>query len=216
MKLIVISPTEQYKNELQVVKELLEMGLDKYHLRKPHFSISQMEEFINGIPQKFHHKITLHSFHQLKEKFNLGGIHFTKKHFQWSEGRMKMMSKLINVKEGQTVSTSFHSLKELSEKHYNSYSYIFLSPVFDSISKENYKASFDLDTLKTSLVDFKKSSNEGYKTDIIALGGVKKDNLNKVAELGFDGIALLGAIWTEKGAEYAVEAFREIKEHYNN
>lgn len=66
--------------------------------------------------------------------------------------------------------------------------YCFLSPVFDSISKQGYKANFDKEELKNFL---KKDRN----IKVIALGGVTKENYSELIGLGFDGGAFLGSVW---------------------
>ena len=78
----------------------------------------------------------------------------------------------------------FHSVEELKNCR-EQYEYAFLSPVFDSISKESYKSNFSLDELEEAV----KGKN------IIALGGIDEDKIETVREIGFAGVAVLGAIW---------------------
>src|ERR1019366_1979318 len=85
-------------------------------------------------------------------------------------------------------SVSFHSLGEI--KNVNPvFQYVFISPVFDCISKENYKTKIDKTALKLFLQD---KVNE---PEIIALGGINEETINQPMEIGFDGLAVLGAIW---------------------
>ncbi len=98
----------------------------------------------------------------------------------------------------------FHSLKELEDCK-EKYEYAFLSPIFDSISKVGYKSNFDLQTLQSRVLGTKllKCKN------IIALGGIDEDKIETVRELGFAGVAVLGAIWN---SENPIEKFKRIKE----
>lgn len=101
----------------------------------------------------------------------------------------------------------FHSLEEL-ENHKEKYEYAFLSPVFDSISKKDYKGKFShrlhgFSQIKSELI----SAISGKK--IIALGGIDEDKIEICRELGFAGVAVLGAIWESKNP---VEKFKQIKE----
>src|ERR1700746_3780497 len=73
----------------------------------------------------------------------------------------------------------FHSIEEM-EKNNKKYEYAFLSPVFDSISKEGYKSKFDLNELKSSLLFRKETKGEVY-----ALGGIDEDKIEIINELGF-------------------------------
>jgi|SRR3972149_5782798 len=91
----------------------------------------------------------------------------------------------------------FHSLQELNSCK-KEYEYAFLSPIFDSISKENYKSKLDLSELEQIV--------EGKK--IIALGGIDEDKIETVREIGFFGVAVLGAIWQ---SENPVGKFKNIQ-----
>jgi len=96
----------------------------------------------------------------------------------------------------------FHSLKEL-EEYPMKYEYALLSPVFNSISKEGYKSAYDLKELEKCI--------KGRKEKIIALGGIDGDKIEKVKEIGFSGIALLGAIWLNKDP---VRSYKKIREKW--
>ena len=95
---------------------------------------------------------------------------------------------------------SFHSLEEIDE-YKADYNYAYLSPVFDSISKKGYRSNFDLKALRSSL--------EHLKCNLLALGGIDEDKIKIARELGFAGVAVLGAIWQSKSP---IEKFQRIKE----
>jgi thiamine-phosphate pyrophosphorylase len=96
----------------------------------------------------------------------------------------------------------FHSLEELEtcNEHYD---YAFLSPVFDSISKEGYKGKFDLHELKISLAK--------RKERVIALGGIDEDKIALIKEAHFAGIALVGAVWQN---ERPIDKFKLIRKKW--
>ena len=48
MKLIVISAPQTIENEISIIEELIEKGLEYYHLRKPDWTINQTREFIGS------------------------------------------------------------------------------------------------------------------------------------------------------------------------
>ncbi len=106
----------------------------------------------------------------------------------------------------------FHSLTEVQECKEN-YNYAFLSPIFDSISKKGYKSKFDLKEVKVFLQRHNNCSylRKNGKRLLIALGGIDEDKIDTVNDLGFSGIALLGAIWQNKNP---VEKFKRIKEKW--
>ena len=100
---------------------------------------------------------------------------------------------------------SAHSFEELEKINTD---ICFLSPVFDSISKFGYKAKYNNQELKEGILvwrDFQKKENRSQK--LFALGGVAAENIAELEGLGFDGAAVLGAVWHSPDP---VEALLEI------
>lgn len=95
------------------------------------------------------------------------------------------------------LSTSVHDLQTLQQLP-SQFSYAFFSPVFDSISKQQYKGVVGEDFCLT---------DEQKPLQVIALGGIDADNVSKLVAMNFDGAALLGSIWNEP--EKAVENFKK-------
>ena len=64
---------------------------------------------------------------------------------------------------------------------------MFLSPIFQSISKERYGSGFSLDGLRNAkgIIDDK----------VIALGGICPRTITKLKDIPFGGVAVLGALW---------------------
>ncbi|WP_020531393.1 thiamine phosphate synthase [Flexithrix dorotheae] len=187
MKILVLSPPETIPNELEYLKGFFNHGLEIFHLRKPKFSLRELEQYIQKVPVKFHPRIMLHSHHDLIDKYDLRGLHYsekTKESWQLNNPHLK--------------STSFHSLAQLTEDN-PIFEYVFLSPIFNSISKPGYSAAFKIEDLKQALA--------GSNTTVIALGGMNKQSIGRVKQLGFSGMALLGGIWNRISP---VETFQEI------
>lgn len=193
MKLIVITPPQQQNRESEQVIELFENGLQLLHLRKPDFTFSQMEAYLKAIPSRYHKHIVVHSYPELLQNVELKGFHFTEK------ARATHLSTITHLPGTIQFSTSFHQLSYLAMNN-SIFAYVFLSPVFNSISKHNYLAAFSEDELQKTL------NETAYK--VIALGGVGADNLEKAKRLGFAGVALLGAIWQ---SPHPVKAFLAIR-----
>jgi thiamine-phosphate pyrophosphorylase len=197
-KLLLISPEGPLNDEVETVIKLFTLGLESYHLRKPSWNQNEIQGFLRTFPQTHLNKIVLHSHFELASKFNLKGIHL-------NEDNKKLVSHLQNQ---NIISASFHSIPELKE-NLVPYQYMFLSPVFNSISKEGYIAKFDLKTLASELSVFKKQKPG---TKIIAVGGVNAQNIMSVKQAGFSGAALLGAVWQ---SENPVQALLEIQSKIN-
>ena len=68
--------------------------------------------------------------------------------------------------------------------------YLFLSPIFDSISKMRYRSAFSHEELQraadTGIIDNR----------VVALGGVTYDKIAYLESLHFGGVAMSGALWT--------------------
>ena len=75
--IIVIAPEKDVKDEINILNQLFEAGLECYHLRKPDKNYDEHCDYLNRIDSKYHGKIVAHHFHELINKFNLKGIHFT-------------------------------------------------------------------------------------------------------------------------------------------
>ena len=90
------------------------------------------------------------------------------------------------------------------------YEYVFLSPLFDSISKPGYTSKFDGKLIADR---FQRWKQEGRITpEVIALGGVEAQNVVKLKTLGFSGAAVSGAVWSSKDP---VNTFIEIQSKIN-
>ncbi len=145
-----------------------------------------MAMLIADIKPEYHNRIVIHSHYSLMMDFPLRGIHLTE-----SQKRKKLRTwikqkQLLLKNQNFTLSMSCHHLKEL-KKNLKKYAYVFLSPIFQSISKKNYGSSFDLSEVKRVL-----SKTEA---DVVALGGCEIANFKKIYHLGFSGAAVLGAVW---------------------
>ena len=77
-------------------------------------------------------------------------------------------------------------------KYKNDYDYVFLSPIFDSISKAGYKSSFTEEMLKDA------SSKGIIDKKVVALGGVTLDMIPYLKELNFGGAAMMGGVLLNK------------------
>ena len=187
MKIVLSNPTE-IENEFGQVNTLFERGLTHFHLRKPDFSKQEVEEYLKNIEPIYLKRVVLHSHHELIKKYNLKGIHLRSTDLQvLSKDALQTLAKDLQ-KRGFTASASLHSFEEIESLPCR-LDYAFLSPIFQSISKQDYPSAFS----KEDLVNFFQQRKS--TTPIVALGGVKEENLATLQQIGFAGIALLGSIW---------------------
>lgn len=184
MKLIVISPDSEDAREHAVLAQLFAAGLTSYHLRKPTWTRDQLEAWLRLLPAGFHSRIVLHSHHDLAAEFQAGGVHNAPTATPFAPLR----------------SHAVHSLVELRGL-LDARARLLFSPVFSSISKPGYGPAFDHEELRSVLV-------HPRRAEVIALGGVDASRIPACGELGFDGVAVLGAVWQ---ASDPVCAFTEIQ-----
>lgn len=86
--------------------------------------------------------------------------------------------------------------------------YAFLSPIFDSISKEGYlSASFDEQEVAKAM--------QQAQMDVYALGGVSMDKIPVVQRMGFAGIGLLGAVWGKDDPVAALQQFQDAAKNHS-
>ena len=203
MKLIVISSSALLENEAQIVTLLFEAGLETYHLRKLKLSTKKMKDFICEIPACFHNRIFIHSHHKLAYKYKLGGIHLTATHKK-RQNLTWLLHQYIKFKNSNIkISTSFKTIGQLLEGNINDkYSYVFLSPVFDS-HHSKFQGGFTDHSLRSAL------SKTNFK--VIARGGVDVTSIEKANELGFDGLAFYSSIWKKSNP---LEEFNKIVEKF--
>ena len=198
MKITVISPATNLKNEPETITELFENGLTSYHIRKPTYSKDTLSKYLEKIPERFHDRIVVHSHHALVRKFNLSGVHYSDRDFGFNF-RNWWREKMIASKAKNIIkTTSYRKLAALYEEKEMSFDYVFLMPVFNSITG-CYQSGYYEDELKRAI--------QKTKEKIIVLGGVSIDQIEKVTELGFYGMAFSSSIWNKEDPK---EEFQKI------
>ncbi|MEY3412309.1 MAG: hypothetical protein RIQ70_997 [Bacteroidota bacterium] len=182
-KIIVISSPDHIPNEAEKIQALFDAGIEIIHLRKPDWSKEALLGLIKSVKPSNLKKLVIHSHYDLIETYNLKGIHFTEKYRnELSDIQLKGLATVLKRKR-MTLSTSFHHFKDINAQG-NAFDYAFLSPVFDSISKEGYQSNLNLEELKSNFQTIQ------TKTKIYALGGITADNISLLKGIGFEGIAL--------------------------
>jgi thiamine-phosphate pyrophosphorylase len=200
VQLLVITPPTTAPGEARVAGALLAAGLAGLHLRKPGASAQELAAYIGAIPEEFHSRIVLHSRYELVPRYGLRGAHLP-------AGRRAAGPPPWQPGRGFTLSTSFHSLAEVA-RHRRRYDYVFLSPVFDSLSKSGYGAALDVGALPGALARL--AARPGYRPQVLALSGITAANLGAVRAMGFAGAAVLGAVWQAPDPVAAFQALQLV------
>ena len=176
MKIIAITVPKIIDEDAYLISNLLKMGIHSIHLRKPEATINECRQLLTKLTDAERAKIIIHDYPELYTEFSLKGIHINKNITSLPDGYNGFKTR------------SCHSFEEIT-KYKHEYDYLFLSPIFDSISKHGYRSGFSEEELRHA-------SNEGIiDNKVIALGGVTPDRIGYLESLNFGGVAMMGAIY---------------------
>jgi len=190
MKLIVITLPHFFEEEASAITALFDAGLETLHLRKPGASEEEFVSLLRQLPAEYRQRIVTHEHFQWATEFGLKGIHLNGRNPQ------------APANYTGSISCSCHSLSEVVERK-PSCQYVFLSPIYDSISKEGYSSAYSYETLQ-------KAQQSGIiNAKVMALGGICLQHLPEVKALGFGGAVLLGDVWKEKETDL-ISHFRDL------
>ena len=190
---ILITLPRILKNEAETLAALCGAGVSVIHIRKPEASEPEIEELLKTLQAlgADMSRLTIHYNEPLARRYGLGGVH------------LRIEELLAGAGEGLRRSCSAHGWTE-AERAATDADYVFLSPLFDSISKPGYRSAIDPAEATERL--------RRRKGRIVALGGIRPANIARVRRIGFDGAAVLGAAWSAD--EKAVNTERTLKNYH--
>ncbi|MBO4944971.1 MAG: thiamine phosphate synthase [Muribaculaceae bacterium] len=172
---IAITTPYFYSGEAARIEEKLRSSeADYIHIRKPDTTREEIASLIEAISPDLRQRLTLHDHTDMASKWGAGGIHLNRR------------CPAVPAGWSGRISVSLHSIEEF--RNASGYDYATLSPIFPSISKPGYKGAFN----DTELSEFLSSP---HKIPVIALGGIDRSRICRVADMGFDGYAMLGDAW---------------------
>jgi thiamine-phosphate pyrophosphorylase len=191
MKIIVCSVPKILTDEQSLVQELINSGLSSFHLRKPSYSKEELRDWLTLLNDNERQKVVIHSHWSLSEEFTLKGLHFGATMLkQMSNEELKNWMTFAKEKQ-LTLSSSVHHQEEINELPIG-FDYVWLSPVFESISKQGYRAAHS----DTQFDAWVKELQEQKQTQVYALGGIEAKHMQELSQRGFDGAVVLGSIWS--------------------
>ncbi|MDR1332344.1 MAG: thiamine phosphate synthase [Tannerella sp.] len=193
MKLIVITAEHFFDKEPEAINRLFENGMEVLHVRKPRAPVGRVIHLMERIDAVFHPRIVVPNY-ELTSLFAVKGIHLSRRDLDlWQPGR---------TGRRLSLSCSCHSFEEIAAAVVD---YMFLSPIFDSISKAGYKQGYTPE----QLIDAR--DRHLINDRVIALGGITAERIPAVCRYGFGGVAVLGALWADGNTDGLLQRFDELK-----
>lgn len=192
MKLIAISWPDFFEGEAESINALFHEGLERLHIRKPGAAEADVERLISQIEGPFRQRLAVHYFPGLAQRFEGVGIHL-------SNGFRHLPDGL-----GRTLSLSCHSIEEVGREK-STVDYLFLSPIFDSVSKSGYKSAFSDSDIRAA------AASGMIDSKVVALGGITPANVAQVAAMGFGGAAVLGGLWGDRSLGDIMRRYGEYR-----
>lgn len=208
MKVILLSDFHAIPHEHELLIALFERGLKQFHLRKRTYTREQTQRYLECIPAQYHPHIVIHNHFDLLESYELKGLHFCKKYTVYDYLQAQQLDAASLRKKYGHISHSLHSLNDIQTNTFP-FDYLFLSPVFDSISNVGYNSKIKIQTIRKF---FKEVPDH---PQVIAVSGITDQKVSRVFEAGFSGLALLGYIWVQykedQNLQAAIERFQRIQ-----
>lgn len=190
--IILISPPSKKDGEINLLCQFFDAGLSRFHLRKPNFSAEDLKRYLNQIPSEHLSKIVVHRCPEVLADFAVGGYHF------------RSNEPAHQVLKG-TSSKSLHKLSELTGLK-ETMDYVFLGPIFRSISKQGYGPKISLNEIFSLFISGRLNSLAKIPK-VYALGGIRKKKMLRLSEVGFSGVALLGSVWGSRDPLKSIKDF---------
>lgn len=189
MQIVVISPEAEDPRELRAMEGFFAAGLERYHVRKPAWSGAALESWLSCLPREWSARIVLHGHGPRAARLGLAA------HDRDEPGNPGTAG----------TSRSCHSVSSLL-RHLPNYRTIIFGPVFPSVTKPGYGPAADFPWDELTAVLGRRSPGDAR---VLAIGGITSSALARCRDLGFDGAALLGAVWNQDDPVGAYAAIRD-------
>jgi len=166
-----------------VIERALEGGVKAVQLRERDISTKALFELAKGLrtlTERYNARLFINDRVDIALAVNADGVHLGQKGFSPKDVR--------EIFDGSRflIGVSTHSLKEAMAAEEDGADFITLGPVFHTPSKAIYGEPLGVDTIK--------EVKGKVRVPILAIGGIKMDNLSVVMEAGADGVAVISAI----------------------
>lgn len=211
MLFVAVTSPLPFDGEAAAIRRLFDCGLDLLHLRRPATAVAvsartipavdgtatgdspdaaaadSCRRLLDSLPYDVLRRVVVHDYFDLARHYPLHGIHLT--------GRHPDVPPWFDRQRGLSLSASCHTLDEVTRR-LSVADYVFLSPIFDSLSKPGYRAAFTDDELTAA-------ARRGIINErVVALGGCSAVTIPRLRRWHFGGAALLGELWRDTSADH--------------
>jgi len=185
MRVVVVSPADGSADGPSTIEALFLAGLERYHLRKPAWDKQQTSAWLEAMPARWRSRVVLHRHHDVARAYR-ASVHLR-------DDGSAALDAPPRVPKGCLVSRSCHDLASV-RRSLGRYDAVFFGPVFPSLSKPGYgpNPNETFGGLRRLLMTRTKAEQQ---TEVVAIGGVTSGHLVQCHQLGFDAVAVLGAVW---------------------
>lgn len=192
------------KNLEQVVEEALRGGITSFQFRekgKGAFVGEQKEELAKKIQELckiYQVPFIINDDIELAIKLDADGVHVGQ-----GDGDVEKIRKLLPDK---IIGLSVGNEEELRESKIEFVDYIGVGPVHSTISKNDARGAIGYKGLK-------KMRKLAPEIPIVAIGGIKKEDIKNIAAIGVEGVSIISAISYSESIKQTVEQM--INEYKN-
>ena len=175
-----ITPEVLSPLQLSQVNDLFQEGLDYLYIRSEATTAASWYPLLEKIDPAYHPRLLL------------PGCVPGSKYLCHIREKERPLCQVEEARPQSFFSTSIHDLSVVAQLA-GQYKYVFYSPLFPSISKPGYLPQLSLSAVAFQLAGLQQNARD--LPGIIGLGGVNATNIAQVKAAGFQGAALLGALW---------------------
>ena len=190
------------KTLIQQVKEALEAGITFLQLREKHLSEKEfLREAveIKRLTDQYQIPFVINDNIEIAQKAGADGVHVGQDDMPVEEVRQILG-------EDKIIGVSAHNVEEAVRAEQGGANYLGVGAVHTTATKENTSA--------VSMEEMKKIC-QTVSIPVVAIGGIKKNNMNVLSGTGVDGIAVVSAIFAAKNikkeTKELLEAVKEMK-----
>ena len=185
-----------------IVEEALQAGIRFIQLRDKTSSLREIickGEKIRELTSKFQAVFILNDRIDVAMAVNADGVHLGEEDFPLTEAR-----KILG--EEKIIGVTARTLESALEKSGKDIDYIALGPVYPTPLKRE---------LKPIGIDILRKAKETIPLPIVAIGGIREENIQEIIKTGVDGIAMVRALQEKGRVKENSEKLRKIWEKFH-